>query len=65
MDQIAVWEYWVPALVIGLISLGTVIWNVHALVQLSMLHYHATIASMQKKMERIYAQIKWQNNTLH
>jgi hypothetical protein len=65
INQITVWEYWVPALVIGLISLGTVIWNVHALVQLSMLHYDATIASMQKKMERIYTQSKWQNSTLH
>lgn len=65
LDQWATWEYWLPALVIGLISLGTVIWNAHALTQLALLNYDASIAEAQKKMERIYTQSKWQNTTLH
>ncbi len=61
----ATWEYSLPALVIGLISLGTVIWNVYALIQLAFLNYDASITEAQKKMERIYRQSKWQNTTLH
>jgi hypothetical protein len=65
MDHMATWEYWLPALVIGLISLGTVIWNAHALTQLALLNYGASIAEAQRKMERIYTKSKWQNTTLH
>lgn len=65
IDYAATWEYWLPALVIGLISLGTVIWNAHALTQLAQLNYGASIAEAQKRMERIYTQSKWQNTTLH
>jgi hypothetical protein len=65
MEQWATWEYWLPALIIGLISLATVVWNVHAIAQLMMLSYGATIAEAQKKMQRIYRQSKWQNTTLH
>ena len=65
IDQWATWEYSLPALVIGLISLGTVIWNAYALTQLAFLNYDASIAEAQKKMERIYTQSKWQNTTLH
>lgn len=65
IEQWATWEYSLPALVIGLISLGTVIWNVYALTQLAFLNYNASIAEAQKKMERIYRQSKWQNTTLH
>lgn len=65
MEHWATWEYSLPAMVIGLISLGTVIWNVYALTQLAFLNYDASIAETQKKMERIYSQSKWQNTTLH
>jgi hypothetical protein len=59
------WEYAVPALVIGLMSLGTIAWNAYALVQLTLVHYDSGIAQAQKRIEKIYAQEKWQNNTLH
>ena len=65
IEHWATWEYSLPALVIGLISLGTVIWNVYALIQLAFLNYDASITEAQKKMERIYRQSKWQNTTLH
>lgn len=65
IGQSATWEYCLPALVIGLISLGTVIWNICALTQLALLNYDASIAEAQKKMERVYTQSKWQNTTLH
>lgn len=65
IDHSATWEYWLPALVIGLISLWTVVWNAHALTQLAQLNYGASIAETQKRMERIYTQSKWQNTTLH
>lgn len=65
MDHWTTWEYFAPAIVIGTISLGTVIWNVHALIQISSLSYNHSIAEAQKRMERIYTQSKWQNTTLH
>jgi hypothetical protein len=65
IEQWETWEYSLPASVIGLISLGTVIWNIYALTQLTFLNYDASIAQAQKKMERIYAQSKWQNTMLH
>jgi hypothetical protein len=58
------WEYAIPALVISLMSLGTIVWNVYALVQLGLIHYDSGIAQAQKRIERIYAQEMWQNNTL-
>jgi len=64
IEHIATWEYWVPALVIGLCSLGTVLWNVHNLIQISLLKYDANIAEMQKKLERIHLQSDWQHNAL-
>ena len=65
IEQSAAWEYFLPALVIGLISLGTVIWNIYALTQLALLNYDASITEAQKKIERIYTQNKWRNTTLH
>lgn len=65
IEQWETWEYSLPASVIGLISLGTVIWNIYALTQLTFMNYDASIAQAQKKMERIYTQSKWQNTMLH
>ena len=65
IEHWATWEYCLPALVIGLISLGTVIWNIYALAQISFLDYNASIAETQKRMERVYTQSKWRNTTLH
>lgn len=64
ITQWPVWEYWVPGLVLGLSAIGTVAWNVCALIQLWRLHYDASIASTQRKLERIYMQHKWLNTTL-
>jgi hypothetical protein len=65
IEQWATWEYSVPASVIGLISLGTVIWNIYALTELTFMNYNTSIAQAQKKMECIYTQSKWQNTMLH
>lgn len=64
INHLSVWEYSVPALVIGLSSLWTVIWNVRALIQISLLKYDSNVAETQKKLEVIHAQSTWQHNTL-
>lgn len=63
-EQFPIWQYWVPALVIGLCSLWTVIWNVRTLIQIGMLKYDANITEAQKKLERIHVQNDWRKYTL-
>jgi hypothetical protein len=65
IEQWGTWEYCLPALVISLISIGTVIWNIHALIQLALLNYGVSITEAQRRIERIYTQGKWRNTTLH
>ena len=63
-EHISTWQYWVPAVVIGLFSLGTVIWNAYTLIQIGLLHFDESIAAMQKKLERIHSENNWRQSTL-
>lgn len=63
VEQFPTWQYWVPALVIALCSLWTVVWNVRTLIQIGMLKYDANITEAQKKLERIHIQNDWRKYT--